>query len=236
MSSEIKNPEVKEVKAAQPILKAPADKLEKDKPKRPHPKPDKPKAKLYQLAAYAGAVGEYGANPDGIYDRFTLTTADAVHTVKFSPHFGQALHEAAQPGAAVTVLGYLRPTPKGDEQLHLASLEASGQHLRPAPAGPVAEPFTVAGAVSELLLNPKGHLRAVCLAGEPAELRFPSHLGEQLAGYLKVGAQVQASGHRRTDRPGEVRAPGHPAPLQPELLTVGGQSLLIKGIKGDDFD
>jgi hypothetical protein len=148
--------------------------------------------------------------------------------VKFPPHFGQALHAAAQPGAAVTVLGYLHTTPKGDEHLHLASLEVAGRALRPTPAGPAAEAFAVAGKVTELLLDPKGHLRAVRLEGEPAELRLPPHLGEELAGYLKAGAHVQASGQRRADRPGEVRAPGHPAPLQPELLTVGDQSLLIR--------
>lgn len=228
MSSKIENPAVKEVKAAKPASKAPADKSEKDKPKKPDPKHDKPKAKLHLLAPYAGPVGEYGANPDGIYDRFTLTANGITYTVKFPPHFGQALHDAAQPGTPVTVLGYLHTTPKGDEHLHLASLEVAGQHLRPAPAGPAAEPFTVVGKVTELLLDPKGHLRAVRLAGEPAELRFPPHLGEQLADYLKVDAQVQAGGPRRADRPGEVRAPGHPAHLQPELLTVGGQSLLIR--------
>jgi hypothetical protein len=223
MSNEIKNPEVKEVKITKPAPKSPADKSEKDKPKKPD-NHGKPKAQLHQLAAYTGPVGEYGANPDGIYDRFTLTANGTAHTVKFPPYFGQALHAAAQPGASVTVLGYLRPTPKGGEHLHLASLEVAGQHLRPTPA---ADTFTVAGIVTELLLGPQGHLRAVRLAGEPAELRFPPHLKQQLADYLKAGVHVRASGRRPADRPGEVRAPGHPAPLQLELLTVGGQSLLI---------
>jgi len=227
MSSEIKNLEVKEVKTAKPVPKAPADKSEKDKPKKPDPKHDKPKAKLHQLAPHTGTVGDYGVNPDGIYDRFTLSTASKEQAVKFPPHFGQALHAAAQPGTAATVLGYLHAIPKGDEHLHLASLDVAGQTLRPTPAGPAAEAFSVQGKVTELLLDPKGHLRAVRLEGEPAELRFPSHLGKELADYLEVGAQVQASGLRRTDRPGELRAPDNPAPLQLELLTVGGQSLLI---------
>jgi hypothetical protein len=228
MSSEIKNLEVKEAKTAKPAPKAPADKPEKDKPKKPGPKHDKPKANLHKLATYAGTVGNYGANPDGIYDCFTLTTAAAAHTVKFPPYFGQALHEAVRPGAAVTVLGYLQPTPKGDAHLHLASLDVAGQALQPALGGPAAEVFAVAGEITELLLDPNGHLRAVRLAGEPAELRLPPHLSKELADYLKVGTQVQARGPRRADRPGEVRAPSHPAPLQPELLTVGGQSLLIR--------
>jgi hypothetical protein len=227
MFSKIENLEVKEVKATKPALKAPADKSEKDKPKKPDPKHDT-KARLHQLAPYAGTVGEYGANPDGIYDHFALAAGGTPHTVKFPSHFGQALHAAAQPGAAVTVLGYLHTTPKGDEHLHLASLDVAGQHLRPAPASPAAEAFAVTGKVTELLLDPKGHLRAVRLADEPAELRFPPHLGEKLADYLTIGALVQASGQRRSDRPGELRAPGHPAPLQLELLTVGGQSLLIR--------
>lgn len=228
MSSQIENLEVKEVKIAKPAAKAVADKSEKDKPKKPDPKHDKPKARLHPLAPYAGTVGEYGANPDGIYDRFTFATEGKEQAVTFPPHFGQALHAAAQPGAKATVLGYLHTTPKGDEHLHLASLEAGSQHLSPPPAGPAAEPFTAQGKVAELLLDPKGHLRAVRLEGEPAELRFPPHLGKELADHLKVGTQVQASGQRRADRPGELRAPGSHAPLQLELLTVGGQSFLIK--------
>lgn len=228
MSSEIKNLEVKEVKTPKPAPKAPADKSEKDKPKKPDPKHDKPKAKLHKLTPYAGTVGEFGANPDGIYDRFTLATAEAPHTVKFPPHVGQALHEAAQPGAAVTVLGYLHTTPKGDEHLHLASLEVAGQHLQPQSAGPAAELVAVQGEVAELLLDPKGHPRALRLTGEASELRFPPHLGEQLADYLVPGTTVQASATRRADHPGEQRAPGTSAPLQLVTLTVGGESFLIK--------
>ncbi|MDO7886413.1 hypothetical protein [Hymenobacter cheonanensis] len=228
MSGEIKNLEVKEAKTAKPAPKAPADKSEKDKPKKPDPKHDKPKAQLHKLATYAGTVGEYGANPDGIYDRLTLATADAAYTVKFPPHFGQALQGAAQSGAAATVLGYLHTTPKGDEHLHLASLEVGGQPLQPQPASPAAEPVTVQGKVAELLRDPKGHPRALRLAGAAGELRFPPHLGEQLAEYLAPGAAVQASGQRRADRPGEVRAPGSVAPLHLELLTVGGESFLIR--------
>jgi hypothetical protein len=227
MSSKIENLEVKEVKTAKPATQVEADKSKKSKSKKPNLKPDKPKAQLHKLINHTGTVGEYGTNPDGIYDHFTLAADGALHTVKFPPHFGQALHAAAQPGAAVTVLGYLHTTPRGDQHLHLASLEAGGQVLRPTPAGPAAESFAVASKVTKLLLDPKGHLRAVRLEGEPAELRFPPHLGQELADYLTVGVQVQASGQRRADRPGEVRAPSHPAPLQLALLTVGGQSLFI---------
>jgi hypothetical protein len=86
----------------------------------------------------------------------------------------------------------------------------------------------VQGEVAELLRNPKGHPHALRLAGEASELRFPPHLGAQLADYLTPGAAVQASATRRADRPGELRAPGSAAPLHLELLTVGGESFLIK--------
>jgi len=228
MSSEIKNLKVKEVNTTKPAPGASAGKSEKDKPKKPDPTHNKPQARLHKLTAYSGTVSEYGANPDGVYDRFTLTTEGTARTVKFPPHFGQVLHAAAQPGATATVLAYPHTTPKGDEHLHLASLETSGQHLRPQPAGPAAEAFSAQGAVAELLLDPKGHPRALRLEGEAAELRFPPHLGQQLADYLQVGAEVQATGQRRPDYPGELRAPGHPAPVQLQTLMVGGESLLIK--------
>jgi hypothetical protein len=225
MSSEIKNLEEKEVNTP----KAPAgkDKSEKDKPKKPDPKHDKPKAQLHKLATYAGTLGQYGANPDGVYDRFTLTTDGTERTVKFPAYFGQALHDAAQPGAAVAVLGFVHTTPKGDEHLHLASLDVAGQHLQPQPTGPAA-PFAAQGVIAELLLDPKGHPRALRLEGEAAELRFPPNLGQQLADYLKVGAHAQLAGQGRADRPGEVRAPGSSAPVQLEMLTIGGESFLIR--------
>jgi len=228
MSSETKNREVKEVKTAKPAPKASADKSEKDKPKKPDHKPAKPRAHLHKLTAYAGTVGEYGANPEGVYDRFVLAAPGAAHAVKFPPHFGQVLQAAAQPGTAVTVLGFLHSTPKGDEHLHLASLAVAGQALHPQPAGPATELGAVQGEVAELLHDPQGHLRAVRLAGEASELRFAPHLGEQLADYLLLGVSVQASGTRRADHPGEVRAPGSAAPLQLALLTVGGESFLIR--------
>lgn len=222
MSTEIKNTEIKSPK---PNAKA----GHPDKPKKPDPKADKPKAKLRLLRPYVGTVGEYGTNSDGVYDSFILQTNGADRMVKFPPHFGQELHAAAQPGQAATVLGYVHTTPKGDEHLHLASLEVAGQMLRPLPpTGPATEAFAVQGAVTELLQDPKGQLRAIRLAGEAAELRLPPHLSAQLADYLVVGAAVQASGNQRADRPGELRAPGSPAPLQPKLLTVGDQSFLIE--------
>lgn len=204
----------------------PAPKGPKDQ-KKPH-KDDKPKPQLHPLRSFVGTVGEYGANPQGIYDSFQLQDTDGqVYKVKFPPHFGQVLHAAAQPGQSATVLGYLHTTPKGDEHLHLARVEAAGQYLRPTPPKD-AEPFELRGEVAEVLLDPKGHPRGLRLSGEAAELRFPPHLGQALAHHFRVGAAVQASGQRQSDRPGELRQPGTQAPLPVELLTVGGESFLLR--------
>ncbi|TPG72205.1 hypothetical protein [Hymenobacter nivis] len=235
MSTEIQNPAIKPAKPAanaegpaKPGHDKPKKPGQDDKSKKPDPKAEKPKPKLHPLHTYAGTVGTYGANPDGVYDRFELATAEGPRAVKFPPHFGEALHAAAQPGQAVQVLAFPHTTPKGDEHLHLASLDADGRTLRPQPAGAPADAVSLHGLVTELLLDPKGHLRAVRLEGEAAELRFPPHLGQQLADYLVVGTAVQASAVRRADRPGEVRSPGAPAPLQLELLTVAGESFLVR--------
>ncbi|MFD1466735.1 hypothetical protein ACFQ48_00750 [Hymenobacter caeli] len=163
-----------------------------------------------------------------MYDRFTLIAGGTEYTVKFPPHFGRALHEAAQPGQAVAVLGHFRPTPKGGEHLHLARIGVAGGVLRPQPAGPPATAHDAHGTVAELLLDPKGRPHGLRLADEAAtELRFPPHLGPQVAERASVGSELQASGTRRADGPGEVRAPGTQPPLQVEILTVGGESFLI---------
>jgi hypothetical protein len=210
-----------------PTAKTKSDGLDK-------PKPDKgANRQLQPLHSHTGKVGKFEANPDGVLDRFQLETADKTHTVQFPPHFGQELLALAQPGREVTVLGFLKTTPKGEEHLHLARLDADGATARPLPPTPPATPAaavgaTISGPVAELKLDPKGRLRALHLGGEAAELRLPPHLGEQLAGRLTVGTTVVASGQRRALRPGEVLAhPNASAPIKLELLTVGDESFLL---------
>ena len=219
----------------QPNAKAKPDAPGKPKPDaktKPKPKPDKDADKQLQpLHRHTGTVGKVDANPDGVLDRFQLETPNKAYTVKFPPHFGQELLALVQPGREVTVLGFLKTTPKGNEHLHLARLDAAGTTTRPTPpAGPgAAEVATLSGPIAELLLDPKGHLRALRLVGDATELRLPPHLGQQLATRLTVGTAVTASGQRRTLRPGEVLAhPDAPAPLNIELLTVGAESFLLR--------
>jgi len=191
---------------------------------KPDKKP-KPEKQLRPLQAYPGTVGAYGANPDGVYDRFELEAAGApARTVKFPPHFGEALRALAQSGQEVTVLGYLHTTPKGDEHLHLARLDAAGTSAQPAAPGAPA-PVTLAGTIAELRLNPHGHLHGLRLADHDAELRLPPHLGQQLAERLVPGAALTASGPQRALRPGEVAA--HPAPVHIELLALGDEAFLL---------
>ena len=201
-------------------------------PDKPKPRPGKgADRQLQPLHSHTGTVGKFDANPDGVLDRFQLETPDKVYTVKFPPHFGQKLLALAQPGHEVAVLGFLKTTPKGDEHLHLARLDAAGTTTRPTPPASSGAPeaATLSGSVAELLLDPKGQLRALRLAGDATELRLPPHLGQQLATRLTVGAAVAAGGQRRTLRPGAVLAHSNaPLPLNIELLTVGNESFLLR--------
>jgi hypothetical protein len=208
------------------LATAATSKADAPKPKpKPGPK-DKPEKQLRPLHTYTGTVGAYGANPDGVYDRFGLETVGApARTVKFPPHFGEALRALAQPGQEVAVLGYLQPTPKGDEHLHLARLDAAGTSAYPPVPGGAAT-VALAGTIAELHLNAKGHPHGLHLAGHEAELRLPPHLGQQLAERLVPGAALSASGQQRALRPGEVAA--HPAPVQIELLTLGDEAFLLR--------
>jgi hypothetical protein len=202
---------------AKPDAKAKPKGSDKSKPKQ-----------LLPLQAYTGTVGEYRANPDGVYDGFTLAPAEGpAHLVKFPPHVGQALHALAQPGQPATVLGHPHTTPKGSQHLHLAHIEASGQQLRPSSLKGT-EQANLHGEIAEIMRDPKGQPRGLRLVGEATELRFPLHLGPALVALVAVGATVQASGGRKPAHPGELRVPGSAAPVQLELLTVGGQSFLIQ--------
>ena len=223
--------------APAPHIDAKAKPDAKPKPKdhdKPKPNPGKDADKQLQpLHSHTGKVGKFEFNPDGVLERFQLETAGQTHTVKFPPHFGQELLALAQLGREVTVLGFSKTTPKGDEHLHLARLDVAGTTARPLPPTPPAAPSTaeaatISGPVAELKLDPKGKLQALRLGGGATELRLPPHLGEQLAARLAVGTAVVASGQWRTLRPGEVLAhPEAPAPLKIELLTVGDESFLL---------
>ena len=200
---------------------AQADDQPKLKPK-PGPKDQKDK-QLRPLHTYTGTVGEFGANPNGVYDRFALQAAgEPACTVKFPPHFGEQLRALAQPGHEVAVLGYVHTTPKGDEHLHLTRLDAAGTSAQPG----APDAVTVAGTIDTLRHNPKGHLHGLRLTGENTELRLPPHLGQQLATRLVPGVALTASGPRRALRPGEVAA--HPAPVQVELLLLGDEAFLLR--------
>lgn len=225
--------------APRPLPLAAAAKPDKPKPDKPkpdkhdkpkHAKHDKPEPKpLRVLSRYAGRVGAFGANADGVLDRFQLEAAEASHTVKFPPHFGQQVVALARPGQPVAVLGFPKPTPQGDAHLHLVRLDAEEASASPRPPHAAeAEELTLSGPVAEHLLDAKGHLRGLRLAGEATELRLPPHLSSELLPRLALGTAVAASGPRRALRPGEVLAhPEVPTPLRVELLTVADEVLLL---------
>ncbi len=200
-------------------------------PPKPHEKKPRP-AVLQPLTAHAGQVREYLPNPDQIYDKLVLATADGpALTIKFPPHFGQELLAAAQPGAEVALLAFAKPGPGGQAHLHLACLTVGERTLRPRPPVPPAPP-TAADAVAltseiaALRLHPDGRLHGLALA-DGTRLKFPPPVGKALAGRVQVGAAIEVSGFHRPVRPGEAAA-GEGRSVQAEILTLGGESFLVR--------
>jgi hypothetical protein len=101
------------------------------------------------------------------------------------------------------VLGFLHTTPKGDEHVHLARVEAGGISARPLPPLGSAKAVTLMGTVAELFHTPKGHLHGLCLTGQDAKLYLPPHTGQQLVERLVLGTYLAASAERRALCPGK---------------------------------
>jgi len=136
----------------------------------------------------AGRVQQYLLTPHGEVDGLLL--ADGT-VVKSPPHLGPMLASIAKPGDGVSVVGFFGPVTSYGRAIKALAITntATGRTVvdqppaeRPLPPhvrGLVRAPLTVSGPVAHVLVNPKGDVDGLVLAG-----------GEQVKLKPKTGALV----------------------------------------------
>lgn len=200
---------------------------------KPGHKPGRPAPRSVQeLSDFSGTLTQYVAtNDEQLVDGFVLNTGSATDTVRLPRHAAQQLMAAAKAGSRVTVTGFRHTGPDGRAALHLVSLTAGGQTIKPTPPTPPTTPpteasSTVKGTISSLRKDREGRVNGLIMSDQTI-VRVPPHAAGQLSAKLRTGATVEATGYLHTPRPGEV-ALRSVRSLRAETLTLDGVRFLLQ--------
>lgn len=164
---------------------------------RPLP-PGGPDAEAAGSITHNGRVQQWLLNPNGEIDGLLL--ADGTQ-VAFPPHLSASVQQAMKPGDTVQVSGWRTP---GAPVLRAASLNANGRSVvdqppafgsaPPAPRDPGAlTAMSASGRVARPLYTGRGDVNGVLL-DNGSIVRFPPHVGADLATTLQPGSTLHAKG------------------------------------------
>lgn len=175
-------------------------------PGRPGPRPPmvEPRRDSLVEATASGRIVRWLPNPDGDVDGLIL---DDGTQVAFAPTQSARLLAAFKLKDSMQVLGrhgsnakviratQIKNTASG-QALTLEAADAAGPPPRPpAPAAREAlTPMIANGRIASLLFTDRGDANGVLLENGEA-VRFPPHVGAQLASDLKVGGTLYARGY-----------------------------------------
>lgn len=165
---------------------------------RPLPPGPGPDAEVAGSITLSSRVQQWLLNPNGEVDGLLL--ADGTQ-VAFPPHLSAVVLQAMKPGDAVQVIGWRTP---GAPVLRAASLNANGRSvvdqppaqgsLPPAPRDPGAlTAMSASGRVARPLYTGRGDVNGVLL-DNGSIVRFPPHVGAELAATLQPGSTLHAKG------------------------------------------
>lgn len=149
-------------------------------------------------ATFSGRVQQWLLNPNGEVDGLLL--ADGTQ-VAFPPHLSAMVQQTLKPGDAVQISGWRAP---GAPVVRSASLSANGRTVAdqppalgsppPAPRDPGALiAMSASGRVSRLLYTGNGDVNGVLL-DNGSIVRFPPHVGAEMASSLQPNSTVYAKG------------------------------------------
>ena len=162
------------------------------------PLPPGPDADAAGTLTVDGRVQRWLLNPNGEIDGLLL--ADGMQ-VAFPPHLSASVQQAMKPGDAVQVSGWRTP---GAPVLQAATLSANGRSVvdqppafgaaPPMPREPAAlTAMSSSGRVARPLYTGRGDVNGVLL-DNGSIVRFPPHVGTELAATLQPGSMLHAKG------------------------------------------
>lgn len=198
---------------------------------RPGTPPPPPNAALQQVTAYQGKVVRMDENDDYVYDGFILLNSSDSMLVKFPPHLGTQVISVVKPGATVTVNGVERITPRGEKEIRMLSINASGKTIADAGVSPQetlpAETYVSATAkISQLQTSREGEANGLILDSKTI-LRIPPHVARQLGNSIAVGASISYTGMKKTGNNGEAMS-GDYSIVHCKTITLNGQQYMVE--------
>lgn len=167
-------------------------------PAAARPLPPGPDAEAAGSVTLDGRVQQWLLNPNGEIDGLLLVDGTQV---AFPPHLSASVQQTMKPGDAVQVSGWRTP---GAPVLRAASLSANGRSVvgqppafgstPPAPRDPRAlTAMSASGRVARPLYTGRGDINGVLL-DNGSIVRFPPHVGAELAPTLQAGSTLHAKG------------------------------------------
>ena len=147
------------------------------------------------MATLDARVQQWLLNPNGEVDGLLL--ADGTQ-VAFPPHLSASVQQAMKLGDAVQVSGWRTP---GAPVLSAARLNANGRSVVDQPPAPGSAPrdpaaltaMSASGRVARPLYTGRGDVNGVML-DDGSIVRFPPHVGAELAAMLQPGSTLHAKG------------------------------------------
>ena len=164
-------------------------------PPGPGPGPD---AEATGSVTLDGRVQRWLLNPNGEIDGLLLVDGTQV---AFPPHLSASVQQTMKPGDAVQVTGWRTP---GASVLMAASLSANGRSVVDQPPGFGSAPplprdpgalmaMSASGRVARPLYTGRGDVNGVLL-DNGSIVRFPPHVGVEIATTLQPGSTLHAKG------------------------------------------
>ncbi|MEH1951979.1 MAG: hypothetical protein V7K77_34250 [Nostoc sp.] len=175
---------------------------------------------------FTGEVKQYLLNPEGKVDGLLLNNG---LQVKFPPQMADSLVGIITPNTKVSIFGNSGFSTRFGQEVRAKSITNSqtGQTLVEQPPTTAPQPpnlnnystLSAEGTAQNWLVGHRGEINGVIISNGTI-VKFPPHVGEQLASMANIGNTIQAKGFGTRNRYGQI--------LEATALSVNGQSVSLQ--------
>ncbi|MEH2153693.1 hypothetical protein [Nostoc sp.] len=175
---------------------------------------------------FTGEVKQYLLNPEGKVDGLLLNNG---LQVKFPPQMADSLVAMITPNTNVSIFGNSGFSTRFGQEVRAKKITNSqtGQTLVEQPPTTAPQPpnlsnystLSAEGTAQNWLVGHRGEINGVIISNGTI-VKFPPHVGEQLASMANIGNTIQAKGFGTRNRYGQI--------LEATALSVNGQSVSLQ--------
>ncbi len=183
-----------------------------------------------EAVTVSGKVVRTDANPDYVYDGFTMLQGSDSIFVKFAPHMGAQLIPYLKSGSAVSVTGSSKIDPEGKKDLRMISININGKTITDTPPAETTTAVAADNFVSgsgKLISAQTGRRGEVngYLLSDKTILRLPPGAGENFT--ATAGTSISYTGMQKTLKSGEVSTDNYKI-IRCKTVTVNGKQYIAE--------